>query len=114
MFLSSIGILLFAFASYRQYCCNAILADQKRANRGRYVVPKGDWFDYVRCPLYTTEILLYAALVLVLQGTNLMAYCIAFWVLLNQCVCASFSSAWYDDKFRDAALPKWTLVPYLW
>jgi hypothetical protein len=112
--LMALGVALYAVASYHQSVCNRLIATQKRANGMQYVVPRGDWFDHVRCPLYTTDILLYVAFILVTGGTNTMLYLTLAWVLVNQTLLAKFSADWGNAKFRDAKLPMWKLVPYLW
>lgn len=112
--LMALGVAIYAVASYHQSVCNLLIATQKRANEMQYVVPHGDWFDYVRCPLYTADILLYVSFVLVTGGTNVMLYFTLAWVLVNQTLLAKFNSDWSDAKFRDATLPKWKLVAYLW
>lgn len=112
----SIGTVLFVVASYHQARCNYIIAKLKKQHHYRHVIPHGDWFDYVRCPLYATEVLLYVSFVLVTGGGNTMQYFIFAWVLTNQCVSAKFNSDWYDAKFRNerSKLPKWKLCPGVW
>ncbi|CAI5746218.1 unnamed protein product [Peronospora destructor] len=111
-----LGIVLFAFASYHQMRCNYLLAKQKHANYMKHVVPHGGWFDTVRSPLYTTEIMLYASFILVTGGTTTMLYLVSAWVVANQVLLASISSQWIEKKFRDQRneLPKWKLVPFVW
>lgn len=114
---TALGLGLYLLASYHQSLCNAMLASQKRANNGRHVIPKGDWFDVVRCPLYTTEIILYLSFPLVLGASNALGWLLFFWVLINQISCAKPASDWYDAKFRDekpGVIPRWTLFPYIW
>lgn len=108
------GAVLFVFASYHQFVCNWVLAALKKRHKLQHVVPRGDWFDSVRCPLYSAEILLYVAFALVAGGTNASLYAIALWVIVNQSVSAKLNSDWYDRKFRDAELPKWKLIPSIW
>jgi 3-oxo-5-alpha-steroid 4-dehydrogenase 3 len=113
----SLGTILFVVATYHQALCNYLIATQKRRHHNRHVIPHGDWFDYVRCPLYSTEILLYVAFALVTGGHNSMQYFICAWVATNQCVSAKFNSDWYDTKFRNeqkGKLSKWKLCPGVW
>ncbi|KAF1333315.1 putative 3-oxo-5-alpha-steroid 4-dehydrogenase/steroid 5-alpha-reductase, partial [Globisporangium splendens] len=113
----SLGTILFVVATYHQALCNYLIATQKRKHHNKYVIPHGDWFDYVRCPLYSTEILLYVAFAMVTGGRNTMQYFICAWVLTNQCVSAKFNSDWYDTKFRNelkGKFPKWKLCPGVW
>lgn len=113
----TIGTVLFVVASYHQSLCNLLIARLKRRNRLQHVVPHGDWFDSVRCPLYAAEVLLYLSFVLVAGGGNVNLRFIFAWVLTNQCVSAKLNSDWYDRKFRGDErdnLPKWVLLPGVW
>lgn len=113
----STGTVLFVVASYHQSLCNLLIARLKKRNRLQHVIPHGDWFDSVRCPLYAAEVLLYLSFVLVVGGANVSMYFIFVWVLLNQTVSAKFNSDWYDRKFRSDErenLPKWVMLPGVW
>lgn len=114
--LMALGVVVYAVASYHQNVCNSLIARQKRANGMKYVIPRGDWFDHVRCPLYSTDILLYVAFLLVTGGTNVMLYFTFVWVVVNQTLLAKFNSEWSDAKFRDRKheFPRWKLLPYVW
>ena len=114
--MAGVGLVLFVYASYHQMRCNYLLAKQKRANYMKHVIPHGDWFDTVRSPLYTTEIMLYASFILVTGGTSAMLYLVSAWVVANQVLLANISSQWIEKKFcdRQNELPKWTLVPLVW
>ncbi|CAI5722269.1 unnamed protein product [Hyaloperonospora brassicae] len=114
--LTGLGILLFVVASYHQMRCNSLLAKQKRANNMVHVVPRGDWFNVVRSPLYATEVMLYVSFVLVTGGTTAMLYLVGAWVMANQVLLAHLNSQWIENKFRDRQdeLPKWNLIPFIW
>jgi protein-S-isoprenylcysteine O-methyltransferase Ste14 len=114
--MAGVGVVLYAVASYHQTRCNFLLAKQKRANNMKHVIPRGDWFDVVRSPLYTTEMMLYAGFILVTGGTTAMLYLVSAWVVANQVLLATISSQWVEDKFRDRIneLPKWKLLPFVW
>ncbi|KAG7383463.1 Steroid 5 alpha-reductase 3 [Phytophthora pseudosyringae] len=114
--MTALGLMIFIIASYHQTRCNYLLAKQKRANNMKHVLPRGDWFEAVRSPLYTTEIMLYAGFILVTGGTTSMLYLVSAWVVVNQLLLAQISSQWVEDKFRDriSELPTWKLLPYVW
>ncbi|KAJ0406360.1 hypothetical protein P43SY_006968 [Pythium insidiosum] len=109
-----IGLLLFALGSFHQWKCNASLAKQKRDNGYRHVIPRGGWFDAVRCPLYSAELLIYLAFVVITGGQHTMVIVVFLWVLLNQSICAKYQSDWYELKFRGEELVRWVLVPGIW
>ncbi|KAH7471111.1 hypothetical protein PRIC1_003077 [Phytophthora ramorum] len=110
------GVVIYLVATYHQTRCNYLLAKQKRANNMKHVIPRGDWFETVRSPLYTTEIMLYGGFILVTGGTVSMIYLISAWVVANQLLLAHINSQWIEDKFRDRLheLPKWKLFPHVW
>ncbi|KAG6611039.1 putative 3-oxo-5-alpha-steroid 4-dehydrogenase/steroid 5-alpha-reductase [Phytophthora cinnamomi] len=114
--MAGLGVVLFIVASDHQSRCNYLLATQKRANNMKHVIPRGDWFQTVRSPLYTTEIMLYAAFILATGGSTMMLYLVSAWVVGNQVLLAHISSQWVEDRFRDRLdeLPKWKLLPYVW
>ncbi|EEY55548.1 uncharacterized protein PITG_09474 [Phytophthora infestans T30-4] len=114
--LACVGLMLFSIASYHQTRCNFLLAKQKRANKMKHVMPHGDWFEAVRSPLYSTEIMLYAGFLLVTGGSTSMLYLVSAWVAVNQILLAQISSQWIENKFRDRIneLPKWKLLPFVW
>lgn len=115
--LLALGVALYAVASYHQSLCNALIARQKRANGMKHVLPRGDWFDAVRCPLYSADILLYVSFLLVTGGANAMLYATLAWVVINQTLLAKCNADWSAAKFRDAdlaRLPRWHLFPHVW
>ncbi|OWZ12572.1 3-oxo-5-alpha-steroid 4-dehydrogenase [Phytophthora megakarya] len=114
--MAALGVAVFIIASYHQMRCNYLLAKQKRANNMKHVVPRGDWFEVARSPLYTTEIMLYAGFILVTGGSTVMLYLVSAWVVVNQVLLAQISSQWIEEKFREQIneLPKWKLLPYVW
>ncbi|GLE02072.1 hypothetical protein PINS_up010910 [Pythium insidiosum] len=109
-----IGLALFVFGTYHQWKCNTMLAKQKRDSGYRHVVPRGDWFDVVRCPLYSAELLIYLAFVVIAGTQHTMVLVVFLWVLLNQSICAKYQSDWYEQKFRGEQLVRWVLIPGLW
>ncbi|RLN67954.1 hypothetical protein BBJ28_00023197 [Nothophytophthora sp. Chile5] len=114
--MQALGGVLFVVATGHQSRCNYLLASQKRANNMQHVIPRGDWFDAVRSPHYTAEILLYVAFILITGGSTVMLYFASAWVVANQVLLAHISFQWVDDKFRDRIdeLPKWKLLPFVW
>ncbi|ORZ01121.1 3-oxo-5-alpha-steroid 4-dehydrogenase-domain-containing protein [Syncephalastrum racemosum] len=109
------GVLLFIYASVHQYRCHAILANLKKKQKG-YVIPRGDWFEYVVSPHYLADILVYVALCLVNGGRNLTYLCGLVWTVVNLSVTAGESEAWYRKTFGreySAAFPakRWVILP---
>lgn len=111
-FASYVGIVLFFVASYHQFRCNIILSRAKAAAKG-YVIPRGDWFEYFTCPLYTTEVLIYIALWAISAFQNTNVGFIVVWVVSNQAVSAYVTRRWYLGKFPDFPRERWVLLPFL-
>ena len=111
-FTSHFGIFLFFFASYHQFRCNLMLSRAKAAAKG-YVIPRGGWFEYFTCPLYTAEILVYVALWATsgFQSTNLGF--IVVWVVSNQAVSAYVTRRWYLEKFPLFPRERWIVLPFV-
>jgi 3-oxo-5-alpha-steroid 4-dehydrogenase 3 len=109
------GFLLFIYSSYHQHQCNNILAEIKRSNDFQYAIPQGDWFEFVICPHYAAEILLYFSFVMMTSGRNYTIWIIFIWVSINQSISAKMTSDWYQNKFRDCGpVARYKLVPFIW
>lgn len=106
-------LVFFVYVSLHQFRCNVILARLKRIHFPQYVVPSGDWFDWLLCPLYTCEIGIYLALVGTTGALHPTLLYVFIWVLTNQSVSAYNAQRWYKDR-HPSHQPKWVLIPYLW
>ena len=71
---------------------------------------RGDWFERLSCPHYTSELLVYFGLALLLQrpAGALPLLCSA----LNLGFTARQTHAWYRRKFEDYPAERWALIPY--
>ena len=108
------GVVLFIWASYHQYKTACILANLRRVSseKHKYAIPQGDWFQYVSCPHYLQEILIYLGLLLVLGARDWMQFCQLFFVVTNQTLCAIQSHHWYANVM--SRLPaKYCIIPWL-
>jgi 3-oxo-5-alpha-steroid 4-dehydrogenase len=71
--------------------------------RGKYGVPRGGLFEYVCCPHYTAEIVIYASLLALCPG-RLVLLCFLL-VVGNLSVSALQTQEWYAETFPVDALP---------
>ena len=102
----AVGLSLFAWASLHQYRCHKILANlrAKRNNSDHsYYLPKGDWFEYVSCPHYLAEVLIYVALLFFFVA---MDWRTSWWLVVvfttsTLLISARQVSLWYKLKFED-------------
>ncbi|KAF0300952.1 Polyprenol reductase [Amphibalanus amphitrite] len=79
---------VFMLAWLHQYRANCIFADLRKNSSGKagaaavvnrgHAVPKGDWFEYVSCPHYLAEVVMYSCLTVILGPRHLhLAGCVA-------------------------------------
>ena len=105
----AIGFFLWAWK--HQFVAHKILARTKKQSLSGYGLPHGDWFNYLSCPHYTAECLLYLSVQVIfgLEHTTWILVCI--WVLSNQLIVSIMSHQWYVENF-----PNYTrkaLIPYI-
>lgn len=113
-----VGIPLFFFASKLHHNVHLKLA-KLRKNRAGHVVtsaykqPKDGLFDLVSCPHYLAEVLVHAALGLVL-GPGSATFCwMAGAVSLHQVYLAYNTQKWYHNIFPEYPKQRRMIVPYL-
>ncbi|KAJ8933464.1 hypothetical protein NQ318_011287 [Aromia moschata] len=110
-------IVLFIWAWRHQYITSKILGDLRKNKKGDivtndYKLPKGDWFNYLSCPHQTAEVLMYAA-VTVLLHKNITWLFVFAWVLTNQVETMLLSHWWYQEAFDQFPKSRKALIPYV-
>lgn len=109
-----INIIHFLWSSYHQHTCHKILASLRINNPNvSYQIPYGDWFEYVSCPHYLTEILVYLALAAILGSSHQTGIMILIWVGMNQLVAGITSHFWYQDKFENYPRDRKAVLPWI-
>lgn len=106
----SIAVALFAFASYFQYLHHRILFNIKvhksttpQAQNAssissiQYAIPQGLGFEFICCPHYALEMLIYLSFAL-LQTRSWGAWSMLLWVVCNLCVVADENLLWYRNN----------------
>jgi len=128
------------WAQYQQYRHHVILANLRKspkrqhANRNSssttsaYALPRGGWFEYVSCPHYLAEILIYASFAVLAEwaerqqdqqrsrsSRRFRHWFLFAWVASNLSVSALQSHAWYLQQFRDeyGRLRRTAIIPFL-
>jgi len=77
-----------------------------------YKLPKGGLFEYVSCPHYFAEIIIYSGL-LVTQAAKPAFHLIMLWVVSNLALAAMETHQWYLKKFEDYPKHRRALIPFL-
>ncbi len=78
-----------------------IFADLKRNSGRDHAIPFGDWFQFVTCPHYLAEIILYMCIAAILGPEHQTGWLIFFWVVVNQLVAGVMQHKWYKRTFRE-------------
>jgi len=102
-FTTLVGLVLFFYSSLHQYRCHRILASLREGKtESLFAIPHSDWFEYVSCPHYLAEVLIYLSLLLILgHFENWSMWLILAFVLANLGNSALDTHRWYKNKFGD-------------
>ena len=81
----------------------------------RYPLPEGNLFEYVCCPHYLAEIVIYASLCL-LEPLSIPRYAMLAWVISNLAVVSNKQFAWYQDHYSEEVRKKKLkrLIQFIW
>ncbi|KAI9555494.1 hypothetical protein GHT06_018009 [Daphnia sinensis] len=111
-----IGTVLFIITFYQQYIAHNTLANlrKKPQNKQKYGLPQGGLFNYVSCPNFLCEIIIYLAINLVLGIDFYPWTLITFWVLTNQVMAATVAQKWYKSKFKEFPATRKALIPFVY
>ena len=143
-----VGVSLNVYAQYNQYLHHSILGNYRslsRREKGQtYFIPFGHWFEYVSCPHYLAEILIYASFAILLHpsvhdddadtdGVGVVVcdanrwiaeicflilpwrhVVLLLWVAINVAVSAQSSHGWYQNQFKAYPKNRCALIPFLW
>nr|KAG5690791.1 hypothetical protein BaRGS_015318 [Batillaria attramentaria] len=63
-------------------------------------MPSGGLFDYVACPHFLAEIVIYVAINIVYGFQHQVLLCLLLFVLTNQMVVAVVTYEWYCKNFK--------------
>ncbi|RWS02523.1 polyprenol reductase-like protein, partial [Dinothrombium tinctorium] len=79
----------------------------------RHSIPKGGWFEFVSCPHYFAEILIYFSFCFIFAGRHITWWIIFSFVLINQVVSAIYNHQWYLDAFKNYPKHRKAVIPFL-
>ncbi|CAO3677046.1 unnamed protein product [Rhizopus stolonifer] len=107
-----VALLLFSYASIHQYTCHRILASLRLTSAEKYSVPRGDWFEWITCPHYFADILIYLSLCILYQFKNTILLCGLIWTITNLSITANQTHLWYLCRFSNPELKsRWRIIP---
>jgi len=114
-----LGVVLFLYASYHHNYVHVQFANFRKDREGKvtgtgHVIPHGGWFEYVSCPHYLAEILIYIAMAIVGGLAHMTLLSVIIFVLDNQVVAAYISHRWYKETYKEK-YPKnrRAIIPFL-
>nr|XP_010919154.1 polyprenol reductase 1 isoform X1 [Elaeis guineensis] len=110
-----IGAAIFIWGSLHQLRCHAILGSL-RENKGadEYVLPHGDWFEYVSCPHYLAEIVIYAGILVAAGGLDITVWLLFLFVVSNLVFAAAETHRWYCHKFESYPQSRRAIIPFIY
>lgn len=109
---------LFIYASHHQHKCHLILANLRKDKTGRVItqqhfVPTAGLFEYVSCPHFLLETILYF-IIIVMQNFNITYWNMIFLLVLStQTINALTEHKWYKRKYKDYPKEKRAIFPKL-
>ena len=79
-----------------------------------HAIPRGGWFEYVSCPHYFMEIIIYLAFLLIGGPRHVTLLSVVIFVITNQLVAGCLTHRWYRAHFG-ALYPvqRKAVVPFL-
>lgn len=117
-YLYTVGLIFYVIGQVLQFHSHKILSELRRRNdkpRGKagYYLPHGGLFEFVSCPNYFSELVIYSGLYM-LTNLNANWLAILIWVYSNQVVASLLNHKWYKQAFgsRYPARRK-AIIPYI-
>lgn len=112
-----VGVEVFIIGSVMQFYAHHTLAAGRTTEDGKvsheYFVPKGGLFDYISCPHYLAELIIYASFTLI-AGFTRGSLLVLLFVALTMGSQALKTHAWYRANFTKAQLGMRTaFIPFV-
>ncbi|XP_029938960.1 polyprenal reductase [Salarias fasciatus] len=117
-FLHLAGLVLFLWASKLQHQSIALLARLRTGQSGSvetldHKVPKGGWFEWVSCPHYFAELLIYISLSLISGGLSFTLWLAVLYVFFNQALAGQLCHEHYVSKYDSYPKHRRAFIPFL-
>jgi len=107
------AVILFFVAWRKQFESHKIFAELKTKMAHNHSIPHGGWFQYVSCPHYFAEILIYLSLAIILGTNHQTGWLVFVWVLTNQIIAGLMSHWWYQKTFPNYPTRRKAVIPYV-
>ncbi|XAR72760.1 Polyprenol reductase [Bertholletia excelsa] len=113
---SWIGMALFFWGWIHQCHCHLILGSLRDTveEADSYVIPYGDWFEYVSSPHYLSEIVIYAGILVASGGADLTIWLLFVFVVVNLALAAAETHRWYLQKFENYPRNRCAIIPFVY
>ncbi|KFM77585.1 putative polyprenol reductase, partial [Stegodyphus mimosarum] len=113
-----IGTIIFLLGFILQYYTHRGFALLRKTTDGHVVstahyMPCGGFFEYVSCPHYFAEILMYLSGCLILGGKSYTWWLLCLWVVTNQILTGLMSHQWYQQKFENYPPKRKAVIPFI-
>jgi hypothetical protein len=106
----TIGIALYIVGIAGNFYHHKLLADLRK-NSLDYFIPKGGLFEYVVCPHYLFEILIWLGIALL--SRHLAAFVVLFFITFYLTARAIRALKWYHEKFKDFPKNRKAILPFV-
>lgn len=78
-----------------------------------YLIPKGDWFEYISSAHYFAEILIYFSFVILTKGMNLTIWLVLIWTIIGLGIMARENEFWGRERFGKKWPKRWIIIPFV-
>ncbi|KAI5673243.1 hypothetical protein M9H77_13607 [Catharanthus roseus] len=111
-----VGATIFLWGWIHQRRCHAILGSlrEKKEQADDYIIPHGDWFEYVSCAHYLAEIVIYFGILIASGGLDVMVWLLFGFVVVNLAFAASETHRWYLRKFDNYPKDRFAIIPFVY
>ncbi|PIM99037.1 putative steroid reductase [Handroanthus impetiginosus] len=110
-----VGAAFFFWGWFHQRRCHAILGSLRENDEkvDDYLIPRGDWFEYVSSPHYLAEIVIYGGLVIASGFSDITIWLLFGFVVANLVFAAAETQRWYLRKFDDYPRNRYAIIPFV-
>lgn len=107
-------LILFIIGSYIQMKSHKILAKLRIVRKDvKYSNPKGFLFNYIYCPHYLGELIMYLSFILLSNFSSMNLNCCVIWVWSNQFILSYNTKLWYNEKFKEEDNNRKAIIPFI-
>lgn len=100
-----------------QHVYHAYLYGLRKQNKG-YQLPQHPLFPNIVCPHYSCEVAFYVLMAVLAAPEGKMVSttwsCVVFFVAVNLGITADGTRRWYVERFGEAKVGRWRMVPGVW